>query len=133
VEATAPPMAASEPARFPTPALRRMRARYLSSEQVARQERLLARLDRLNALASHEGLDRSSLKQLLGRVLGPGMPSHVPSMDGLNLLALPEKLPRPASPNAAAIASFQNILEPDAEPRPPWLEPADRWPAGIGR
>jgi hypothetical protein len=74
-------------------------------------------------------IGRDALRTSLGRVLGPGMPSYVPHIDALNLLALPE-LDAEADTERVRSAILP-LLAPEPEPRPPWLRPDEPWPPGT--
>jgi hypothetical protein len=123
--ASAPAMSASESSRFPTPLLQRLRARYLDAEWVAWQRRFLERLDRVEAAARRSGATRAEVRKALGRVIAPGMPSQLPWLDSISLLALPESGDHGSEPGRALTLA---PIEVEPEPRPAWLPPGDPWP-----
>jgi hypothetical protein len=128
--AEAYPLTASERERFPTPRLQRLRARYLNTEQAAWQRRFLARLDRAEATARELSMGRAVIRRALGPVLGPGMPTNIPQIDGVNLLALPESEGRADLERVRS--TLLPILTPEPEPRPSWLRPDEPWPPKTG-
>jgi hypothetical protein len=128
--AEAYPLTASERERFPTPRLQRLRARYLNTEQAAWQRRFLAWLDRAEATARELSMGRAVIRRALGPVLGPGMPTNIPQIDGVNLLALPESEGRADLERVRS--TLLPILTPEPEPRPSWLRPDEPWPPKTG-
>jgi hypothetical protein len=126
----APPFAPSERARFPIPELQRLRAQFLSNEESNRLQRMLTRLDRVEAIARREGIGKGDIRRVFGRVLAPGIPENH-TADAASLLRLPEGETRhdPELVRRALGAWYRS--EPMA--RPPWLEPSDPWPTGPGQ
>lgn len=118
--ATAGPLSAAERAMFPVPRLQRLRARVLDEAFVAWQRRFLVRLDRAEQVARRHGLGRDSLRAALGRVVGPGMPATIAHIDGVNMMALPERDPAgktaPDADRRAAIESVRRLLAPEPGP-----------------
>jgi hypothetical protein len=79
---------------FPTPKVRehargRQWALERGREEVRAQRGILARLDRVEHVARQLGIGRKAIKQVFGRVLGPGVPEQIPSVDAAELLNLP--------------------------------------------
>jgi hypothetical protein len=64
-------------------------ARSLARERLREQRRFLARLDQADRVGRRQGIGRKAIHDVFGRLLGPGMPKEVASLDGADLLALP--------------------------------------------
>jgi hypothetical protein len=127
---TAPPLAPSETKRFPIPELQGLRARHLADDETDRLNRALVRLDRVEAIARREGINKADIRRAFGRVLAPGIPENH-TADAASLLRLPEgeasKDPDLVRRTLGAWYHSEPI------PRPPWLEPSDPWPTGPGQ
>jgi hypothetical protein len=120
------PLSESERERLPTRKLQRLRARYLTSEVAARQERFLARLDGAERAALRLGVGRDAIRRAFGRVVGPGMPEHVTDLDASDLMALPRE-GRPLDP-VRVRSALADWLATEPQPRPAWLRPGEPWP-----
>jgi hypothetical protein len=123
--AGAPPFAPGEEPAFPTTELRVARARYYKAEARERQVRTLTRLDRLDRILASIGASPDDLRDLFGRVLIAGMSIEDHRTDTFSLL-----VPRPRNAQALrALASnrakISELLQPEPEPVPSWLAPAD--------
>ncbi len=119
----APQFAAGELQLFPSNELLAGRARYFKIEFHDRQRRALGRLDRLDALLSDLKASPETLRDVFGGVRFPGLDENQPGCDVFNLLT-----PRPrndeARPELAARTTLLiDLLRPEPEPNPPWLEP----------
>ena len=113
------PMTASERARFLVPEVLRLRARYLRSERARWQRRYLSALDEAGRLASLGSIGRGAIRSALAR-------SKLP--DPVALLALPD--PGPPDRPGLDLSGLLPLLEPEPEPRPPWIGAEERWPPG---
>ena len=121
----APPFAPNEETSFPTIGLRLVRAIYFRAESHDRQVRALARLDQVNRILLKLHASPESLRDLLGRVLIPGIPDKQLGTDAFSILA-----PRPPDPDTladlpAVLPRLLDLLEPEPPPRPFWLDPND--------
>jgi hypothetical protein len=123
----APALTPGEMRRFPIPELKRLRAIYLLDESRARQIRALRRLDLAEEAAARLGIGRMAIRSVFGRVLVPGIPENQTATDAVDLLRLPPK--GPTSDPARVRAALAKFLSQEPEPRPPWLDPAEAWPA----
>jgi hypothetical protein len=129
---SAPDLAPNEAGLFPSTELLAGRARYFKLEFHERQVRALIRLDRLDDLLRDLSASPESLRDVFGHAMIPGISEKQLSCDALSLLA-----PRPRNPKASAGLASQSVLlidllRPEPEPVPPWLNPKD--PASrIGR
>jgi hypothetical protein len=122
---SAPELASTEAGLFPSTELLAGRARYFKVELHERQVRALIRLDRLDALLTDLNASPESLRDAFGHVLIPGISDEQLSFDAFSLLS-----PRPRNPKASAALAAQSLLlidllRPEPEPVPPWLEPKD--------
>jgi hypothetical protein len=122
----APPFAPGEESAFPTTELRLARARYYKAETRERQVRTLARLDRLDRILARSGASPDDLRDRFGRVLVAGMSTEDLRTDTFSLL-----VPRPRSEQALhALATYgaeiAELLQPEPEPVPFWLDPSDK-------
>ncbi|HEV3120797.1 MAG TPA: hypothetical protein VGY53_02790, partial [Isosphaeraceae bacterium] len=82
------------PRTFPSPKLWGMaQGRQLALErgrdEVREQRAILARLDRVEEEARRLGIGRAAIRRVFGRILGPGVPEPIPSVDAADLLDLP--------------------------------------------
>jgi hypothetical protein len=123
---SAPAFSPSEASSFPTPALRLVRARYYKAESHRLQVRALARLDRVDGILSRLGASPEALRDLVGRVLIPGMVETAVDCDAVSLLK-----PRAQKANAqTALSAHRTELIELMRPEPPfvpfWLDPHDR-------
>jgi hypothetical protein len=123
----APELTPGEVRRFPIPELKRLRAIYLLDEARERQVRALRRLDLAEQVAARLGIGRAAIRSAFGRVLVPGIPENQTATDAVDLLSLPAD--GPTSDPARVRAALAEYLRPEPEPRPPWLDPAEAWPA----
>jgi hypothetical protein len=107
---------------LPIPSLRRLWAIYIASEYLARQDRLLGRLDLTEKIARANGIGRSTLVKLYGRSVWP----EPPVIDDADLLALPiyGTLTDPTLVRQMIGPPF--LIEPEA--RPPWITDPGPWP-----
>jgi hypothetical protein len=117
----APPFAPDEAAMFPIPEDRAARALYFKAEFHDGQLRALKRLDRVDGILARLNASPESLRDLLGRVLLPGIPDLQISTDAFTMLA-----PRPRDERAAAAllayrAQLADLVRPEPEPARPWL------------
>jgi hypothetical protein len=131
--AGAPPMTQVEARRFRTPEQRWRRALHFKLERHDRQFRALERLDRLDSLARHIRIDSTALRREFGRVVIPGIPEKQTGSDAFDLLT-------PLAPGVEALpdpgpyrARIEELLRPEPEARPPWLDPAKPWPPKHAR
>jgi hypothetical protein len=129
---SAPDLAPTEAGLFPSTELLAGRARYFKVEFHERQVRALIRLDRLDGLLTDLNASPESLRDVFGHALVPGISKKQPGCDAFSLLA-----PRPRNPKASAALAAQSLLlidllRPEPEPVPPWLNPKDRAPQ-VGR
>jgi hypothetical protein len=106
-----PPPSASEAERFPTRELRRLRALYLASERRERQDRFLARVDRLQVAAA--GLTAAELRRAYGRRLGPGMPEHVAEVDLFELLPAPSRAAQTVPISSSIRERLESLVTPE--------------------
>jgi hypothetical protein len=123
--ASAPELAPSESKLFPSTELLAGRARYFKVELRERQLRALVRLDRLDALLTEMNASPESLRDVFGHVLIPGISEKQPGCDAFSLLSS-----RPRNPDARAELAAQSLLlvellRPEPEPIPPWLDRKD--------
>jgi hypothetical protein len=121
----APAYLPNEASAFPTPELRLKRALYYRSEFHDRQVRALARLDRVDRILRTVNASPETLRDLLGRVLVPGISEEQLSSDAFSMLA-------PRSRNAATLDALAarrpeliELLRPEPPAVPFWLDPGD--------
>ncbi len=81
----APPLAPSESGMFWSAHMRSARATYLNAESSEHLRRTLARLDRVEQIALREGIGKTAIRRVFGRVLVPGIPEKHTS-DAASLL-----------------------------------------------
>jgi hypothetical protein len=124
----APAMTASEVRQFPIPELQRLRAIYFKEHERDRQVRALARLDKAEPLIRRLGAGPVALHHVFGRVLVPGVPEYQLSSDAFRLLVLPPDDPNSSPDPVRLRAALGDLLRPESEPRPIWLDPGDPWP-----
>jgi hypothetical protein len=124
--ANAPPFAPNEASAFPTTALRVQRALYYKNEFHERQARALARLDRLGRILSRAGVSPDDLRDAFGRVLVPGIPELQTSTDAFTMLIPRPRNSRAIDALAAQRAEIAELLQPEPEPVPFWLDPSDK-------
>jgi hypothetical protein len=124
----APALYPSEAKRFPIPALQRLRALYFKEELLGRQVRALARLTKAKSAIARLNASPVTLRRIYGRVLLPGIPEQLPNIDAFSLLKFqPEEPTRP--PELLRIhRALDDLIRPESEPRPEWLEQNDPWP-----
>jgi hypothetical protein len=123
---SAPELGPRETGLFPSTELLAGRARYFKLEFHERQLRALIRLDRLDALLTDLNASPESLRDVFGHAIIPGISKEQLSCDAFSLL-----LPRPRNPDARAELAAQSLLlidllRPEPEPVPPWLNPKGR-------
>jgi hypothetical protein len=126
--AKGPAMTPGEARLFPIPELQRLRALSLAGEHRERQLRALARLDKAESLARRLGVGRGALREAFGRLRIPGLRAHEGLPDALDLLSLPRD-DRAAPADVWRLrATFDDLIRPEPQWRPPWLLPSDPWP-----
>ena len=124
----APPLYASEAKRLPIPELQRLRALYVKEELLGRQVRALARLTKAEVALTRLHAGPETLRRIYGRVLVPGIPAKQFASDAFSVMKLPPDDPSyPFEPRRIQRA-IDGLIQPEAEPRPPWLNPDDPWP-----
>jgi hypothetical protein len=107
---------------LPIPSLQRLWAVYIASEYLARQDRLLARLDQAEKIARANGIGRSTLIKLYGRNVWP----EPPTIDDADLLALPISGTLTDPTVVRQLIGPPFVIEP--ETRPPWITDPGSWP-----
>lgn len=127
------PLTESEWIRFPIPALHRLRALYLASDLAARQDRFLARLDRVQRAATRIGARRETIRAVFGRLVAPGWPDHVHDIDALDLIPLSSdasgnSAPPSQSDAAQTYAALKSLYHTEPEIRPYWIPRSEPWP-----
>jgi hypothetical protein len=125
------PLTPAERPTFTTQAARRDRGVALNRELLERQRRYLTRMQEAERVAARLGIDREAIRGEFGPILGPGWPEGVGDFDVTDVLILPPR-GRPADP-AAVRSALGPLLVPEAEPRPPWLDPGAPWPPRARR
>ncbi len=125
----APKLTASESKHFLIPRLLRLRAIYFKEEQRNRQVRALARLDLANRVVGRMNAGPVMLRTVFGRVLLPGIPDIQRQSDVFCLLNLPPDDPKHPPDVPRLRQALYDLLRPEDEPRPSWLDPRERWPA----
>jgi len=124
----APALSAKELKLLPIPSLQRYRALYFKEVFLARQIRALARLEKADAAVAKLRVGPETLRSIYGRVLVPGIPEKQLSTDSFSLLRHPpEDSSRPVDIARVRFA-LDELLRPEIDPRPAWLEPDDPWP-----
>ena len=119
----APPLSPIEAETLPIPELRLLRARYYKSESHYLQVRALARLDRVDVILARLGMSPETLRDIMGRVLIPGIPEKQLSSDAFSILT-----PRPRNADSGATfdryrAELMTLLSPEPPPVRSWLDP----------
>ena len=119
---SAPELAVRETGLFPSTELLAGRARYFKVELHERQLRALVRLDRLDRLLTELNASPELLRGAFGRVMLPGLSEQQLGCDAISLL-----VPRPRNPDARAALAAESLvlielLRPEPEPVPPWLD-----------
>ena len=123
----APPLTLSEAGKFPIPELQRLRALYLKAEHHDRQVRALARLEKVQSLAWQLNAGRRTLHGIFGRRLIPGLTAQQDLADAIDLLILPPD-DRPSPPDPARLRdALDDLMRPEADFRPAWISPNERW------
>jgi hypothetical protein len=113
---------------FPTAELQWRRALHFKFEHHERQLRALKRLDRLNVLVHHAGIDPAALRRVFGRVTVPGISEKQTGSDAFDLLTpLPPGVKARSDPIPYR-ARIEKLVRPEPERRPPWLDPMTPWP-----
>ena len=118
------PFTPSEVELIPIQSLQWWRTKYLADDAADRQSRFLLRLDQAEARAQARGIGRRALREVFGRVEGPGMAGGPGAVE---LLALPEDGDGEADPDAIR-AAFSGVFRLDPEPRPWWILDDEAWP-----
>jgi hypothetical protein len=79
-------------------------------ERARKQQRALARLDRVEKIARERETSRSGLREAIGRLSVPGLPVGLTDMDAIDLLSLPESgsLTHPEAIRAAVTAALSD-------------------------
>jgi hypothetical protein len=124
----APEMSDWESQLMPVPDLQRVRALYFKEEIRDRQVRAFARLDRAQAFIGRLGTGPKRLREVFGRVLVPGIPERQISTDAFSVLRLPPDHPDVKSDPERLHEALDSLIQPEAEPRPPWLLRSEPWP-----
>ncbi|AMV36594.1 hypothetical protein [Planctomyces sp. SH-PL62] len=120
---SAPPLTATEQARFPIPELQRMRTNAVMMDEAEHQRRHLRRFDLAEKTALSMGIGLDAVRAAIGRVDAPELPD---AYDAVDLLDLPEK-GKAVDPDQVRQALARYLfLEPP--PRPAWLDPGETWP-----
>ncbi len=101
----APPFLPGEDVSFPTTKLRVRRALYLKAASHDLQVRALARLDRVDRILHDLGVSPETLRDLMGRVLIPGIPEKQLASDAFSLLTPPLATTRHSRPWLLASSS----------------------------
>jgi hypothetical protein len=60
-----------------------------ASKRAAEQHDLLKRLDEAERIAREQGIGRRAIRAAFGRMIGPGLPAEVESLDAADLLDVP--------------------------------------------
>jgi hypothetical protein len=116
----APKMSPEETAKFPIPALQRLRALLLSEEHAKLQRRALVRLEGAERVARDLGIGRLTIRRTFGRVLVPGIPELQKQSDAAALLALPDSDQRPEN-QAVVREALRDYIIVEPEYIAPWL------------
>jgi hypothetical protein len=131
IRATAPPIVPSEQGFFKIPRLQTMRANTLISLRVDWQRKYLRRLDQAEPIARRMGIGQDGIRATFGFLFIPGSTGRLLTTqrelyDVAAILDLPAR--GKALDPATVWAVLAKFLNPDPEPRPPWVAASDRWP-----
>src|SRR5262249_40967293 len=129
--ANAPTFAPNEASAFPTTELRVARALYYKVELHERQNRALARLDRLDPILPRTGTSPDDLPDALGRVLIRGIPEQQFSTDAFTMLVRRPRNARGLEALEPYLTEIAELLQPEPEPVPFWLDPSDKMSRAV--
>ncbi|MHB1556773.1 MAG: hypothetical protein ACYC61_04740 [Isosphaeraceae bacterium] len=134
--AEAPPFRPNEAGAFPTAELRLGRALYYKEEYRRRQVRALARLDRLDRLdriLARANASPETLRAIAGRVVIPGIDENQLNVDALSLLVGRPRDPKALDALGSRRAEIEELLSPEPEAVPFWLDPNDPLSGAVRR
>ena len=124
----APALYPSEVEKFPIPELLRLRALYFKEEQLGRQVRAFARLTKAKSAIAHLNVSPETLRRIYGRVLVPGIPDQQRNSDVFSLIKFPPEDPARPPDLLRIHRALDDLIRPESEPRPDWLNQDDPWP-----
>ncbi len=116
LNAEAPPLTEEEQEWVLTPELRRWTSRFYIGDTVAGpQRRALVRLERAAEVARRQGIGRSAIRRVFGRVEVPGWPAAIREQDALDLFDIPQD--ESTGDFLRVRAALGGLLTPEAIPR----------------
>jgi hypothetical protein len=121
-----PGLTPSESFAFEIEPMRSSRARHLSEERMARQQRFMKRLDQAREIVLKNQIPVNEIPAVFGPILGPGMPTNIQGFDATSLLISPRNPGRGMNPAMIqGLLGALLVVEPVA--RPPWIPPHVEW------